>query len=478
MKITIILLLILPFLITSLWCQEPGKDWPQIDGFSERTSASDVSYEPPFEFLKRIIVGGIRDRIESFSYVDGIVYYASPQDENLFGAVDLQSEEVLWTFSLPGSGGGVGMHPAISDSLVYLGGQKARGLYALHRLTGDSIWFQPVGNLFGRDIAIKGDLLYVNTFQGLTCLNKLDGSIQWTFQEWSPQYVCAVDETQVYYFNNDTIYGLDRITGIINWQVPYQLDGDGIIMSIFVDKDQVLVKRSDDLIILKNTDGSILDEFRFKEGTGINWIFGLIAVTADSYLIHSRKDSSSNELTVRRMRKSDGEIIWELDVSESSVGPAVVFGSYFTIINNGDVEIRAIETGEFIQSFSDRLYETGARVKPVDKGLLAASGSFINIFVPKTTQVEALDEDLIQWNILGNPSADHNIQVEIESSHPQRIKYRIVNSMGEEVLTGQGLDLGPGMQTFTIRTNLPGGVYFLNMIHNSLNSTKQFIILE
>ncbi len=86
MKFSISLLWLMA-LHCSLFAQDRDKDWPQLDGFSERQSRSEVTYEPPFVFEKRVDAGF---SIESFSYVDGVVYFASAGVDNLFGAVDLR----------------------------------------------------------------------------------------------------------------------------------------------------------------------------------------------------------------------------------------------------------------------------------------------------------------------------------------------------------------------------------------------------
>ncbi len=331
--------------------------------------------------------------------------------------------------------------------------------------------------MFGRDIAIRGDLLYVNTQGGLTCFNKSNGVIQWKFDEFSPQYTCAIDEAQIYYFKQDTLYALDRLDGAVNWKIHYSFGGEDLV-NIVVHDNKIAIKKSDQLAIFLTDDGSLFNEVTLPEGSGITRTWGLIGVTSDSYLIHGMAAAESDSFNILRIRQSDGEMVWSLNISPGSITPSTLFGNYFSLVNGNDFEIRDVEDGSLIQSFSNTRYNSRPRTKPTDLGILVIDDKGINIFSPFSTSINQRNEDDFSWNILGNPSPSKNIRIEIESNRQKKIRYNVVDLSGKRIQNDQVLSIRSGKQIYSIPFTLHAGNYFLELTDGVWRSTKQVIIFE
>ena len=197
------------FFSVSIFAQTQDKDWPQMDGFSERTGYVHTDMSPPFKISDTVQIG---QNVDDFTFSGGVIYtsYATAA-ENRFRAVKIETDQVLWDRAVPNTRGGVNFHPAVSDDLVYIGGQGRSGIYAIDRMNGDSIWFHASGGQYGRNVAIKGDRMYAHPGgQGLVCFNKMTGEVVWEYGRASAQTVPVVDDDYVYFTSriHDTLTAL------------------------------------------------------------------------------------------------------------------------------------------------------------------------------------------------------------------------------------------------------------------------------
>lgn len=207
MKSYLLPLLTLYFILNSNIQAQDG--WMMQDGDPERTAFVDTDMKPPFELSRTL---NISEYPHDFTYAYGMIYLTyRTTDGNYVGAFDPKTEEFVWRHKIVGSRSSVGCFPAVTEELVYAGGQKNVRFYALDRMTGDSIWSFPSTTNYGRTFAIKNDLLFVNPGDhGMVCLQKDTGTLLWEYGEYSGQTVPLVDDKHAYFLRRrkDTLIAL------------------------------------------------------------------------------------------------------------------------------------------------------------------------------------------------------------------------------------------------------------------------------
>ncbi|MDX1686139.1 MAG: PQQ-binding-like beta-propeller repeat protein, partial [Saprospiraceae bacterium] len=330
--------LVFIFTIQLIHAQTPGMDWPMVDGFSERTGHVDSEMTPPFELKTSVDVGV---NVSEFSFVDGIIYcsYSTPNG-NAFRAYDPMSNRVLWDRVVPRSRGGVNFVPAVSDDIVYIGGQGGTGLYALNRMTGDSIWFYANQSLYGRNVAIKGDKLFLQPpAQGLVCLDKDTGEKLWEFGSGSAQTVPLVDDRHVYFTSriHDTLFAVTH-DGEESWKylLPSEVIDFEATMSI---GDTILVKTRTNLIALDQSTGQEIWNTTLMDSNSYITTSNALTYTPKMLLVHEWIGDWSDTFMIQGF-DYNGNMIWNHVLEPGSGGPAVSFGNYLTQANGGDLEIR------------------------------------------------------------------------------------------------------------------------------------------
>lgn len=102
---------------------------------------------------------------------DGILYVApGDYDRNIY-AFDAERGNLIWKYSVPGTGAVVSSSCALGDSTVYVvSGAFPQSLYALNSKTGSLIWSKPIGNStpygFSSSPLVSGNTVYVGTGDG------------------------------------------------------------------------------------------------------------------------------------------------------------------------------------------------------------------------------------------------------------------------------------------------------------------------
>ncbi len=88
---------------------------------------------------------------------------------NTVKAFSWSSGAELWSFEIPGSGGGIDCAPAISDNLVLCGGQHGEGLYALN-ISDGSVALENFGVDYGKNFIIADHSIIISNSEGLDIL--------------------------------------------------------------------------------------------------------------------------------------------------------------------------------------------------------------------------------------------------------------------------------------------------------------------
>jgi len=186
-----------------------------IGGDPAHSSFAQINLNFPLVITQTITAG--HEQEAGMTVSEDKLFISDRTELNRLVVADLFSGEVLWSFELPFTGGGMNFIPAVSDGVVVVGGQGAPGLYAFDSETGDSLWFLPVLSLYSRCPVISDALIYVPARDSLVCVHLHSGIIQWSFINIIPQTSPAVDAQQVYFCSNESLYALYKMTGDTAW---------------------------------------------------------------------------------------------------------------------------------------------------------------------------------------------------------------------------------------------------------------------
>lgn len=110
----------------------------------------------------------------------------------------------VWAFSTGGKLGGLEATPLMRDGVLYISADYSR-VFAVDARSGTALWsYEPkyeegleamlCCGPVNRGLAIKGDLVYVNTLDArLVALNRADGSVAWerTIDDWKKAYTAT-----------------------------------------------------------------------------------------------------------------------------------------------------------------------------------------------------------------------------------------------------------------------------------------------
>lgn len=192
-------------------------------------------------------VSGLGEGYSSISLAGGYLYTAGKIEKQTFVFAFDHNGRQIWkkpngrswetTMSHARAYTGSRSTPTYDDGLVYHLGETGR-LTALDYKTGKEIWYRDLREQFNASIPeygyaesvlIDGNRLYCNPAgkKGfMVCLNKKDGSLQWTNNEitgvagyCSPILVEYGGYLQIISMSSNCVYGLDRTTGKLLWLV-------------------------------------------------------------------------------------------------------------------------------------------------------------------------------------------------------------------------------------------------------------------
>lgn len=161
------------------------------------------------------IAGGAR-YMSKPTAVDGVVYFGTPI--RFVYAVDAETGKELWKFEAGASLCGA---PVYNNGKLFFGVHSGEDeFYCIDAKTGEIIWTQDVGWVFGAPNVING-MVFVSGIDGtIYGLDEETGHIVWNHR--LDRSICsepAAEGDQVFFGSWDHyLYGMDQKTGHINWK--------------------------------------------------------------------------------------------------------------------------------------------------------------------------------------------------------------------------------------------------------------------
>ncbi len=159
-------------------------DWPMrgYDAGNTFCNRHEKTLAPPLVKAWDVSFGG---HLEGVAVSSGIVLVSGSQGmdrKHKVFALDAENGRRLWTFTLPGGGGGaMGTSPACFGDLAFFGGQGDKNVYAVHLRTGEVRWQNgEIRSMYDASPKIAEGILYINSNQsGLWAFDPKTGTEKW-----------------------------------------------------------------------------------------------------------------------------------------------------------------------------------------------------------------------------------------------------------------------------------------------------------
>lgn len=196
--------------------QPPRTSWPMIGGDATHSSFAEIDLSFPLKLSRTYHLGIFNE--SGISVSEDHLFIGDAGDPNKLIVGELSSGNVIWSYGLPNTGGGMNFVPTYSDGVVMVGGQGGAGLYAFDVLSGDSLWLLPVNSLYTRAPVVDDGRVYVPSGNGLVCADIQTGDVFWSFDESLPQICPVLYDDHVFFCTSDTLYCADKFTGDIQWK--------------------------------------------------------------------------------------------------------------------------------------------------------------------------------------------------------------------------------------------------------------------
>lgn len=191
-----------------LWCyNDDGK-------LLWKKSLIESAYDGEHRILLEQVAGGAYFQ-SKVTAADGKIFFGTPS--RFTHGVDAETGEELWRFEL---GAAISVAPSYSNGKIYVGQQGGEDyFYCLDAKTGQKVWQQSVGWVWGSCNIAEGKVLVPCIDGYATCLDENTGAVVWRHRTNSS--LCTeptINDGTVTFGGWDRfIYNFDLHTGAVNW---------------------------------------------------------------------------------------------------------------------------------------------------------------------------------------------------------------------------------------------------------------------
>ncbi|MDF1575793.1 MAG: PQQ-binding-like beta-propeller repeat protein [Bacteroidales bacterium] len=457
-----------------------GQNWPMINFNKERTSwvSGETVLHPPLQQKNEIPVKSTGDyiRLNYLTFFDNLLALAVGRDPNTLEVVDIVSGDTLWTFEVADSEGAMSFVCAQNDSMIFAGGQRGWGLFALNAITGAQKWSKPVGNLYARSIILDNEFAYI-LGDSLYCLSIADGSTVWS-KNISFQSTPAVDDKYVYVVGNYKAQVFDKLSGELEWWRPVSERTTG---GTVVDND-CFYTQSNDTIFAYN-----------KESWDEKWIYvspgdtiqseaqNSIAIT-DNRLCFTIKGNSEGDGELVTLNKETGGFIWAHSFPEDYMFAPTIANGVVYIIPYPEAALYGFNLENGTQLFYDDSFSYTGQAIVANHQLFVVTRYSVVVFGNSETSLEdSENSDLSAFELMQNFPNPFSTMTRIRFNLPQSAfaDLKVYNSLGEEICTLVREERAPGLHSIDFDgTHLPGGLYFYKLDAGSFETTRQMVVIK
>ncbi|MCK5148521.1 PQQ-binding-like beta-propeller repeat protein [bacterium] len=456
-------------------------DWPMNGRDPARTSWNphERSVYPPFDYNQVYTYNAWG--YGSVSYESGVIYgsFAGTTGPNRTFAMNPDDGDTLWVFNVPGSNAGSSMQAAISDNLVYCGGQSGDGLFALNKNAGTTEWMQPIGGLYTDFPILDGDRIYIAQ-DSLFCFNKQTGDVIWRYNVPHVTGTPCVGKSGIFVSHRDSIIALNKYSGDFKWKQP----GEATISSTN-DKKAVYCFYEDKVLARSVSDGAILWSYQSEE-IELGYFYRYMAIDDESLCFTVVEDGEGKGRLVV-LDKSDGSFRWEFVFTSPYVNAPSIINNVIYIIDYNGTTNRGIlygfrmSNGEIIlldntENFSGQpIGADGMLMVPVRSGVKI----FSNAVISSIPVLSAGQPNQLQ--LLQNYPNPFNAMTAMHCQIPQKgqLSIEIFDIQGRRIKTLANFEVNPGWHKFSWdATDLASGVYFCRLTFGEQVLVRKLMLLK
>ncbi len=395
-------LLILVFV--SVHAQSARTSWPMINGDARHSSYAALDLSLPLQIVDTLHISYRREN--GMALWQNMLFLADyAADSNRLVVSDVTTSDSLWSFIVPHTGGGMEFIPAVAEGVVLVGGQGARGLYALDAMNGDSLWFLPVNSLYTRCPVISDSMVYLCAYDSLTCVNLHSGKIYWSFVAYTPQISPVVDASQVYSCTHDFLYALNKISGDTMW--VNDSFGVGDFESLAVDSQYLYTGYLTSISAINKSSGDIAWSVELDTTQELMDFPNAFALSQEYLLVKYFEDGSA-ENQFLLLDKNTGMEVNRYTGTQMTYAAPTILNTYLVDYYAGDLKILDLVSGT-------QLYEkTGLPVNSYPAQIIAANdriyiaGNGPNVIVLEgaTSAVSDHADETLSFTVFPNPIKD------------------------------------------------------------------------
>lgn len=448
------------------------QNWPQASGSSSRLNYYDTTLTFP---LEEYAVGTVSSNIDNLVYYDGIVYTLQISLPHIICAIELASGDELWCREIPSVASLPLFVPAVSDSYVLVGGQGGEGLYALDRLTGDSIWFTQMGSLLTKAPVIDADQVYITTgMNELVCLDISTGEPVWSREDVFSNAIPVVDENYLYYSDFDSAYALHKVSGDVFWSQP--INGH-LFPSIGLMDSVLFVGNPSQISCFYSESGELKWQVDLADKTLARIITNAFAISPQ-IMVGKMEMENSDSLYLMAFDNQDGTVVWDKLIHRSSYTSPLILGDQVYDLNRWgfSIDVYDLLTGDSIYSHA----RSGVfRASPLFAGGSLIVGTSGNIFAYRggtTTPITERGTSGLSFEVHPQPIHDA-ARIQLDGMQNRRISLSLISVSGQvvdKIFEGQVV-AGSGIVSWSTHHIQPG-IYFMKLSASGQSSVRKVII--
>lgn len=265
--------------------------------------------------------------------VDGTVYVrVETGEEGYLTALSADTGMKLWQHRFANVGSSydnVGGHvtsPVVVDGLVLVG--AAEQWVALDAKSGDEMWSYTTEYPVVSSASVADGKVYFADFTRLYALDLKTGQEHWRFDhgKLALYFAPIIIEDQIAIAGYDTIYMLDRQSGVLMWTKAF---ADIQVIPAGASGQYLYVKATNQLWALGRKDGAVAWNY-----AATNFI-SLPAITKDQIYVITRSNGGSQ---LRALQQATGKEIWKQEQAElANAAPVIAGGRVYVRTKDGSI---------------------------------------------------------------------------------------------------------------------------------------------
>lgn len=457
-----------------------GQNWPMINLNKERTSwASDETIlYPPLKQIDEIPIKSTGDylSLSYLTYHNDLLVLAVGRNPNTVEAVNIASGDTLWTFEVPESKASMSFVCAQNDSMIFAGGQKGLGLYALDRETGDQKWHKPIGPLYTKSIILDSTSAYI-LGDSLYCISIKDGSTIWS-RKMIVQSTPTVDDLYVYVVGIYKVQVFDKLSGDLVWwrSISERTTGGSV-----VDNDCFYTHSNDTIFAYNKGSWDIKWIYESKDDTLQYQAQNSIAIT-DSKLCFTISNNGEGNGELVTLDKETGGFLWATTFAGYYMFAPTIANGVVYVISLSESALYGFELESGAQLFYENSFSYWNQPIVANHQLFVVSRDRVIIFENTETRTDDSKETVLKtYELMQNSPNPFYPLTTIKYRLPQRafVDLKIYNALGEEIYTLVNEERAPGLHSINFDgTHLASGLYYYKIATGTYVNTKQFILIK